>query len=87
MEAIRSSETLGTTLWTTRRHIPEDDTLHYNHSPSWGVFSEERMGLYFEEYSRLGCDAVKSDKSRGSAFLRNVDKPVRGYTYPSTLQS
>jgi hypothetical protein len=27
MEAIRSSETLGTTLRTTRRHIPEDDTL------------------------------------------------------------
>jgi hypothetical protein len=30
MEAIRSSETLGATQWTTRRHIPEDDTLH-NH--------------------------------------------------------
>jgi hypothetical protein len=30
MEAIRSSETSGTTLWTTRRHIPEDDTLQ-NH--------------------------------------------------------
>jgi hypothetical protein len=27
MEAIRSSETSGTTLRTTRRHIPEDDTL------------------------------------------------------------
>jgi hypothetical protein len=27
MEAIRSSETLGTTLRTTRRHIPEEDTL------------------------------------------------------------
>jgi hypothetical protein len=30
MEAIRSSETSGTTLRTTRRHIPEDDTLQ-NH--------------------------------------------------------
>jgi hypothetical protein len=30
MEAIRSSETSGTNLRTTRRHIPEDDTLH-NH--------------------------------------------------------
>jgi hypothetical protein len=28
MEAIRSSETSGTTLRTTRRHIPEDDTLY-----------------------------------------------------------
>jgi hypothetical protein len=27
MEAIRSSETSGTTLRTTLRHIPEDDTL------------------------------------------------------------
>jgi hypothetical protein len=45
--------------------------------------------LAFEEYCFLGCDVVKSDKSRGSAFLRNVDKLVRGYTpfYPSTLQS
>jgi hypothetical protein len=30
MEAIRSSETSGTTLRTTRRHVPEDDTLQ-NH--------------------------------------------------------
>jgi hypothetical protein len=27
MEAIRSSETLGATQRTTRRHIPVDDTL------------------------------------------------------------
>jgi hypothetical protein len=30
MEAIRSSETSDATKRTTRRHIPEDDTLH-NH--------------------------------------------------------
>jgi hypothetical protein len=30
MEAIRSSETSGTTQRTTRRHIPEEDTLHLN---------------------------------------------------------
>jgi hypothetical protein len=30
MEAIRSSEMSGTTLRTTERHIPEDDTLQ-NH--------------------------------------------------------
>jgi hypothetical protein len=30
MEAIRSSESSGTTLRTTRGHIPEDDTLQ-NH--------------------------------------------------------
>jgi hypothetical protein len=28
MEAIGSSETSGATQRTTRRHIPEDDTLH-----------------------------------------------------------
>jgi hypothetical protein len=28
MEAIRSSETSDATQRTTRRHIPEDDTLH-----------------------------------------------------------
>jgi hypothetical protein len=28
MEAIRSSETSGATQRTTRRHTPEDDTLH-----------------------------------------------------------
>jgi hypothetical protein len=28
MEAIRSSETSGTTQRTTRRHISEEDTLH-----------------------------------------------------------
>jgi hypothetical protein len=31
VEAIRSSETSGTTLRTTRRHIPEEDTLHVFH--------------------------------------------------------
>jgi hypothetical protein len=30
MEAICSSETSVDTQWTTRRHIPEDDTSH-NH--------------------------------------------------------
>jgi hypothetical protein len=32
MEAIRSSETSGTTLRTTQRHIPEDDTLQVTFS-------------------------------------------------------
>jgi hypothetical protein len=31
MEAICSSKTSVQSQWTTRRHIPEDDTLH-NHS-------------------------------------------------------
>jgi hypothetical protein len=33
MEAIRSSETSGTTQRTTRRHIPEEDTLHIQQMP------------------------------------------------------
>jgi hypothetical protein len=32
MEAIRSSETSGATQRTTRRHIPEDDTLQSRNS-------------------------------------------------------
>jgi hypothetical protein len=31
MKAISSSETSGTTLRTTRRHIAEDDTLQNHH--------------------------------------------------------
>jgi hypothetical protein len=33
MEAIRSSETSGTTQRTTRRYIPEEDTLNF----SWSI--------------------------------------------------
>jgi hypothetical protein len=33
MEAIRSSETSGTTQRTTRRHIPEEDTLQFLFCP------------------------------------------------------
>jgi hypothetical protein len=35
MEAIRSSETSGTTQSTTRRHIPEEDTLHDQSCPCY----------------------------------------------------
>jgi hypothetical protein len=35
MEAIRSSETSGTTQRTTRRHIPEKDTLQIQSTPKF----------------------------------------------------
>jgi hypothetical protein len=37
MEAIRSSETSGTTQRTTRRHIPEKDTLQENITLHYGA--------------------------------------------------
>jgi hypothetical protein len=40
MEAIRSSETSGTTQRTTRRHIPEDDTLQDNYMSPSSVISQ-----------------------------------------------
>jgi hypothetical protein len=46
MEAIRSSETSGVTQRTTRRHIPEDDTLH-NHSCE-NLKSYKKILLFFE---------------------------------------
>jgi hypothetical protein len=46
MEAICSSETSVETQRTTRRHIPEDDTLHMHNiilSPDW----QKTKGNYF----------------------------------------
>jgi hypothetical protein len=53
MEAICSSEMSGATQWTTRRHIPEDDTLHYHdiiHPCNVADFSNEKHhpGLHYQ---------------------------------------
>jgi hypothetical protein len=57
MEAIRSSETSGTTQRTTRRHIPEEDTLQ-NHRCE-NLKSYTRVLLSFQRtetsiYFRMG---------------------------------
>jgi hypothetical protein len=50
MEAIRSSETSGTTQRTTRRHIPEEDTLQ-NHRC-------ENLKSYMKEVALLRSNVV-----------------------------
>jgi hypothetical protein len=64
MEAIRSSETPGTTQRTTRRHIPEDDTLYKNSvytsqethhvsttKPNRLMLFRETIAVYFENHT------------------------------------
>jgi myosin-crossreactive antigen len=67
MEAIRSSETSGTTQRTTRRHIPEEDTLQNyrcENLKSYNVFVSVRFWVHFkssfnfEEYHLLGYNAA-----------------------------
>jgi hypothetical protein len=41
MEAIRSSETSGATQRTTRRHIPEDDTLQNHRCENLKSYNDE----------------------------------------------
>jgi hypothetical protein len=57
MEAIRSSETSGTTLRTTRRHIPEDDTLQNHRCEN------------LKSYKEVSCSDILSH----DYLLRNVD--------------
>jgi hypothetical protein len=52
MEAIRSSETSGTTLRTTRRHIPEEDTLQPDYTASQ-VRQKSSIYLPFTELELL----------------------------------
>jgi hypothetical protein len=47
MEAIRSSETSGTTLRTTRRHIPEDDTLQNHRCENLKSYMPSRVCFRF----------------------------------------
>jgi hypothetical protein len=58
MEAISSSKTSGTTQRTTRRHIPEDDTLH-NHR-------YENLKSYIKKFSsfvemKVACTDVDTN--------------------------
>jgi hypothetical protein len=57
MEAISSSETSGTTLRTTRRHIPEDDTLQNHRCEN------------LKSYTLNPCSLEHADCSGASALL------------------
>jgi hypothetical protein len=52
MEAIRSSETSGTTLRTTRRHIPDDDTLQYHRCENLKSYNVEKIRELIHEDRR-----------------------------------
>jgi hypothetical protein len=54
MEAIRSSETSGTTQRTTRRHIPEEDTLQNHRCENLKFYNSVKIPL-----SLLGNGSVK----------------------------
>jgi hypothetical protein len=52
MEAIRSSETSGTTKRTTRRHIPEEDTLQNHHCENLKSYMDCILQWEMEEKQR-----------------------------------
>jgi hypothetical protein len=59
MEAIRSSETSGATQRTTRRHIPEDDTLHNHRCENLKSYIRpfcNLLGLRWLEYVKRNVD-------------------------------
>jgi hypothetical protein len=64
MEAICSSETLDDTHRTTRRHIPEDDTLH-NHRcenlKSYSINFGLLVGIQLQTFLTIGSDGEWSD--------------------------
>jgi hypothetical protein len=58
MEAIRSSETSGITQWTTRRHIPEDDTLNgtmFGNLDRWETAHIMTSDVQMDPESDSGC--------------------------------
>jgi hypothetical protein len=65
MEAIRSSETSGTTLRTTRCHIPEEDTLQ-NHR-------YENLKSYI---GFLTVSAIAEEDTAGPVYIREPPNRV-----------
>jgi hypothetical protein len=72
MEATRSSEMSGTTQRTTRRHIPEEDTLQ-NHRC-------ENLKSYSEILNAQMLGLLLGPEDEGINFLRNVCKLLSDYT-------
>jgi hypothetical protein len=54
MEAMRSSETSGTTQRTTRRHIPEEDTLQNHRCENLKSYIINRI-IFLNNINRLVC--------------------------------
>jgi hypothetical protein len=91
MEAINSSETLGATQRTTRRHIPEDDTLHRIRAFEnrvlrriFGPMRDEVIGgwrkLHNEELHNLYCSPsilIRMIKSRRMRWAEHVGRMGR----------
>jgi hypothetical protein len=71
MEAIRSSETSGTTQRTTRRHIPEEDTLQTTavktSNPTYIITWLLFQNVYSCNLNSLGL--VYNPEDGGSTFL------------------
>jgi hypothetical protein len=52
MEAICSSETSVASQQTTRRHIPEDDTLHNHRCETLKSYIKTNLGFKTESYTK-----------------------------------
>jgi hypothetical protein len=58
MEAISSSETSGTTQRTTRRHIPEDDTLYNHRCVNLKYYRDNFSSSSFSSSSAVSVDYI-----------------------------
>jgi hypothetical protein len=80
MEAIRSSETSGTTQRTTRRHIPEEDTLQYQDGYEFLIYIRleglrkimtiiSEISISGTEYLRVGYEFTDTRFERTSRLI------------------
>jgi hypothetical protein len=66
MEAIRSSETSGTTQRTTRRHIPEEDTLQASNRPSKMHFENICLNMV------IAISLVTGSRAHSCGFSKSI---------------
>jgi hypothetical protein len=72
MEAISSSEKLGATQWTTRRHIPEDDTLHNHRCENLKSYIEN-TSFFWTYSSTLNMEALCSSETSVTFYQATHD--------------
>jgi hypothetical protein len=90
MEAIRSSETSGTTQRTTRRHIPEEDTLQNHRRENLKSYMIAKSclleSLFLSECNKLAYTRLWAHLDRNSLYIyqgetysekRNILCPVQ----------